>query len=134
MNPKNTKKSAIHENADANITCNFRDGDISRLGYTTHTLLAGLFTFIIINIHYHMCLCSNHYMAQPVYKKKHWLSIVSTGCSCQNRLSAVTKHDESRKEKQNTLEIRNTVVRKPKWIVEKKLEEVNRMPKLRLDQ
>ena len=58
-------------------------------------------------------------MAQLDYKKKHWLSIVSTGCSCQNRFSAVTKHDESRKEKQNTLEIRNTVVRKPKWIVEK---------------
>ena len=30
MNPKNTKNSPIHENADANITCNFRDGDISR--------------------------------------------------------------------------------------------------------
>ena len=32
MNPKNTKKSPNHENADANMTCNFRDGDISRLG------------------------------------------------------------------------------------------------------
>ena len=40
MNPKNTKKSAIHENADANITCNFRDSDISRLGvaYLTHAI------------------------------------------------------------------------------------------------
>ena len=28
MNAKNTKKSPIHENADANITCDF--GDISR--------------------------------------------------------------------------------------------------------
>ena len=28
MNAKNTKKSQIHENADANITCDF--GDISR--------------------------------------------------------------------------------------------------------
>ena len=27
MNAKNTKKSAIHENADANITCDFGDGD-----------------------------------------------------------------------------------------------------------
>ena len=32
MNPKNTKKSAIHENADANITGDFGDSDISRLG------------------------------------------------------------------------------------------------------
>ena len=28
MNAKNTKKSPIHENADANITCDFGDGDI----------------------------------------------------------------------------------------------------------
>ena len=32
INGKNTKKSPIHENADANITCDFGDGDISRLG------------------------------------------------------------------------------------------------------
>ena len=31
MNPKNSReKSPIHENADANITCDFGDGDISR--------------------------------------------------------------------------------------------------------
>ena len=30
MNAKNTKKSLIHDNADANITCDFGDGDISR--------------------------------------------------------------------------------------------------------
>ena len=30
MNSKNKKNSAIHENADANITCDFGDGDISR--------------------------------------------------------------------------------------------------------
>ena len=30
MNPQNSKKSPIHENADANITCDFGDGDISR--------------------------------------------------------------------------------------------------------
>ena len=29
-NAKNTKKSPIHENADANITCDFGNGDISR--------------------------------------------------------------------------------------------------------
>ena len=40
-NPKNSrKKSPIHENADANITCDFGDGDISRLGvaYLTHVI------------------------------------------------------------------------------------------------
>ena len=38
LNPKNTKKSPIHENADANTTCNFSDSDISLLGvaYLTH--------------------------------------------------------------------------------------------------
>ena len=31
MNPQNSrKKSTIHENTDANITCDFGDGDISR--------------------------------------------------------------------------------------------------------
>ena len=42
MNPKNTKKSPIHENADANITCDF--GDISRLGvaYLTHVIHTSL--------------------------------------------------------------------------------------------
>ena len=30
MNAKNMKKSPIHENADANITCEFGDGGISR--------------------------------------------------------------------------------------------------------
>ena len=34
MNPKNSKKSPIHENADANITCDFGDGDISRSSLT----------------------------------------------------------------------------------------------------
>ena len=39
-NLKNTKISPIHENADANITCDFGDGDISRLGvaYQTHVI------------------------------------------------------------------------------------------------
>ena len=32
MNPKNTKKLPNHENVDVNITCNFRDRDISHLG------------------------------------------------------------------------------------------------------
>ena len=30
MNAKNTKKSPIHENSDAKITCDFGDSDISR--------------------------------------------------------------------------------------------------------
>ena len=30
MNAKNTKQSPIHENVEANITCDFGDGDISR--------------------------------------------------------------------------------------------------------
>ena len=40
MNAKNTKKSRIHENADANITCDFGDGDISRIGVGCHTHMA----------------------------------------------------------------------------------------------
>ena len=41
MNAKNTKKSQIHENADANITCDFGDGDISRSrSRLTHTRTA----------------------------------------------------------------------------------------------
>ena len=35
--PKIRKKSPIHENADANITCDFGDGDISRLGVANQT-------------------------------------------------------------------------------------------------
>ena len=40
MIPKNTKKLPIHENADANITRDFSDSDISRLGvaYLTHVI------------------------------------------------------------------------------------------------
>ena len=37
MNAKNVKKSPIHENAGANITCDFCDGDISRYGVGFHT-------------------------------------------------------------------------------------------------
>ena len=52
MNPKIRKKSPIHENADANITCNFGDGDISRLGvaYLTHVGLYITTSIIIIKI------------------------------------------------------------------------------------
>ena len=37
MNPKNTKKSPIHENPDTNISCDFGDGDISCLGNANQT-------------------------------------------------------------------------------------------------
>ena len=36
MNAKNTTKSPIHENADANITCDFGDGDINRFRNRLH--------------------------------------------------------------------------------------------------
>ena len=41
MNPKNTKKSPIHENAHTKLTCDFGDGDLSRLGvaYLTHVYI-----------------------------------------------------------------------------------------------
>ena len=54
LNSKNTKKSPIHENADANITCDFGDGDISRLGVANqthvykHTNIVGRFVSWII--------------------------------------------------------------------------------------
>ena len=37
MNPKNKTKSPIHENADANITSDFGEGDITRIGVGFHT-------------------------------------------------------------------------------------------------
>ena len=37
MNAKNTKKLPIHENADANISCNFGDGASAVLGVGCHT-------------------------------------------------------------------------------------------------
>ena len=49
MNAKNTKKnqSPIHENSDANITCAFGDGDISRSkSRFTHTH-GGVMSFVI---------------------------------------------------------------------------------------
>ena len=54
MNPKNTKKSAIHENADANITCDFGDSDISHLevGYLTHAIRdTHVASWIIVRYH-----------------------------------------------------------------------------------
>ena len=56
MNPKNTKKSPIHDNADANITCDIGDGDISRLGvayltYVIHNYLD--YTKIVTNARTH---------------------------------------------------------------------------------
>ena len=50
MNPKNTKKSPIHENVNANITYNFRDGDLSHLevAYLTHVYIDRYITTSII--------------------------------------------------------------------------------------
>ena len=46
--PKIRKKSLIHENADANITCKFGDSDISRLGVANHQTHVYLITSIIL--------------------------------------------------------------------------------------
>ena len=52
MIPKNTNKSQIHENADANITCDFGDGDISRLGvaYLIHMIHTDIASSIILRL------------------------------------------------------------------------------------
>ena len=57
--PKIRTKSPIHENADANITCDFGDGDISRsrsrLPHThTHTSLARLYLDLLATINKHL--------------------------------------------------------------------------------
>ena len=59
MNVKNTKKSPIHENADANITCDFGDGDISRLGVAkqTHVSVGRSFVSWIIVIYFGNLCC-----------------------------------------------------------------------------
>ena len=50
MNAKNTKKSPIHENADANITCNFGDGDISR--FRSRLPHSHVISSIIVRLHF----------------------------------------------------------------------------------
>ena len=51
MNPKNSKKSPIHENADANITCDFGDGDISRsMSFLSNTCDTYIHTHIASSI------------------------------------------------------------------------------------
>ena len=57
MNPKNSKKSPIHENADANITCDFGDGDISRSrSFLSNTCDTYIHTYIAssIIVRYHI--------------------------------------------------------------------------------
>ena len=52
MNPKNSTKSPIHENADANITCDFGDGDIRRSrSFLSNTCDAYIHTYIHTYIH-----------------------------------------------------------------------------------
>ena len=53
MNPKNTKKSLIHENADANITCNFGDGDISH--FRSRLPHGHIVSSIIVRFLYFLC-------------------------------------------------------------------------------
>ena len=51
INPKNTsKKSPIHENADASITCDFCDVDISRLGVVLHNYLDYIKIVVVIGV------------------------------------------------------------------------------------
>ena len=51
MNPKNSKKWPIHENADANITCDFGDGDISRSrSFLSNTCDTCIHTYIVSSI------------------------------------------------------------------------------------
>ena len=69
MNPKNTKKSPIHENADANITCDFGDSDISRLGvayltHVIHTSLARLYYDNHFNQIHHLKMYSLFFRAE----------------------------------------------------------------------
>ena len=56
MNAKNTKKSPIHENVDANITCDFGDGDISRFrSWLPHTRPGGHIVSSIMLTVAHRC-------------------------------------------------------------------------------
>ena len=63
MNAKNTKKSQIHENADANITCDFGDGDISRIksrlpqGHIVSSIIVRSFLYDFIIAPLLMTLC-----------------------------------------------------------------------------
>ena len=72
MNPKNTKKSAIHENADANITCNFGDRDISRLGvaYLPHAIHRYIITSIIVrhSLYIHSFYIQTHEYKSPLMR------------------------------------------------------------------
>ena len=61
MNPKNEKKSPIHENADANITCDFGDGNISRSrSFLSNTRDTYIHTHIASSIIVRFTIMSNH--------------------------------------------------------------------------
>ena len=59
---KYEKKSPIHENADANITCDFGDGDISRSrSRFTHTRIArSIIVRYVLYLH-RLCNVVRHY-------------------------------------------------------------------------
>ena len=52
MNAKNTKKSPIYENADANITCDFGEGEISRFRSRLPHTHGHIVSSIIVRYHY----------------------------------------------------------------------------------
>ena len=76
MNAKNTKKSPIHENADANVTYEFGDGDISRSrSRLPHDQMASHIVSLIIvkwhqdpvnHLELNCCCC-----APQIYMKRH---------------------------------------------------------------
>ena len=89
MNHKDTKKSAIHENADASITCNFGDGDISRLGvaYLTHVIHRYITTSIILRCPY----CTKIGLSLSMYTKSAVKKIVHVVLSTKVRYLMVYK-------------------------------------------
>ena len=93
MYAKNTKKkSPIHENAGANITCDFGDGDISRSrSRLTHTRTHGHNVSSIIVIYFKLFSdvtcnwCISMYIALFVALNKH--------CCCLSQFGLFTKKE-----------------------------------------
>ena len=69
--PKIRKKSPIPENADANITCDFGDGDISRSRESIATD-SHIISSIIVRLRLHV----------SSVKKDTWLPSTLFGCLC----------------------------------------------------
>ena len=73
MNPKNTKKLPNHENACANIPCNFRDRDISRLGvaYLTHAIHTQIAGWIIVRFELSRIRCKRNWSGSLTVSCRH---------------------------------------------------------------